>query len=153
MAAANHPESEQARLREVLAELVTNTSRFTRLASSIGTDDRPRAWMRALSHLDEYGALRVSEFARIDRCSQPTATTLLKQLADAGLADRRRDPEDSRAVVVEMTEVGHRWLMEARQEIGAALAEHLPNLNTEQVERLSRSLADLRAVVKAAVNL
>ncbi|MFE3291879.1 MarR family winged helix-turn-helix transcriptional regulator [Rhodococcus sp. NPDC059234] len=150
MATAGDPDSAQARLREVLAELVTNTSRFTRLASSIGTDDRPRTWMRALSHLDEYGELRISEFARVDRCSQPTATALLKQLTDAGLAVRRRDPEDSRAVVVEMTEAGRRWLAEARQEIGEALAGHLPGLDTEQVERLSRSLADLRAAIKSS---
>ncbi|TJZ79272.1 MarR family transcriptional regulator [Rhodococcus oryzae] len=146
--ASEHPA--ERRLREVLAELVTNTSRFTRLASSIATDDRPRAWMRALSHLDEYGELRISEFARIDRCSQPTATALLKQITDAGLARRHRDPADSRAVVVEMTEAGRRWLGEARAEIGTALAAHLGDLEPEQIERLSQSLADLRAAIKAS---
>ncbi|SDD54086.1 MarR family winged helix-turn-helix transcriptional regulator [Rhodococcus tukisamuensis] len=140
----------ETRLREVLAELVTNTSRFTRLASSISTDDRPRAWMRALGHLDEYGALRISEFARIDRCSQPTATALLKQLTDTGLATRQRDPSDSRAVVVELTDAGHQWLMAGRAEIGATLAEHLPDMDSEEVEQLSRSLAALRAALRSS---
>lgn len=138
----------ETHLRRVLAELVTNASRLTRLASSVAADNRPRPWMRALSLLEEYGALRVSELARLDSTSQPTATALLKQLGEAGLVQRQRDPEDSRAVMVEMTDAGRTWLAEARDHIGATLSDHLPDLDAEQVQRLSRSLADLREVLK-----
>jgi DNA-binding MarR family transcriptional regulator len=38
--------------------------------------------------LDESGPLRISEFATLDRCSQPTATTMIKRLEEAGYAER-----------------------------------------------------------------
>ncbi|MFD4470018.1 MarR family winged helix-turn-helix transcriptional regulator [Rhodococcus sp. NPDC058505] len=142
-----HTDSETD-LRRALAELVTNASRFTRLASSISTDTKPRPWMRALSLLEEYGPLRVSELARLDSSSQPTATALLKQLGAAGLVRRQRDPEDSRAVVVEMTEDGQAWLAAARDHVGAALAAHLHGRDADRVQRISRGLHDLRAAVK-----
>jgi DNA-binding MarR family transcriptional regulator len=145
---SNASDDTEAHLRRVLAELVTNSSRLTRLASSMATDNLPRPWTRALSLLEEYGGLRVSEFARLDSTSQPTATTLLKQLGEAGLVRRQRDPIDSRAVVVEITDAGRQWLAQARDHIGATLAEHLRDLDVDQVERLSRSLRDLREIVK-----
>ncbi|MGW0042971.1 MarR family winged helix-turn-helix transcriptional regulator [Rhodococcus sp. NPDC003348] len=151
MATTGDPEAvsdTEAHLRRVLAELVTNSSRFTRLASSMSADTWSRPWMRALSLLEEYGALRVSEVARLDSSSQPTATALLKQLGAAGLVRRQRDPEDSRAVMIEMTDAGRAWLAEARDNIGATLAEHLPGIDAGQIERLSLSLRDLREVVK-----
>ncbi|GAA4485592.1 hypothetical protein GCM10023094_40630 [Rhodococcus olei] len=157
MATTNDPETSadphtgddtDPRLRVVLAELVTNASRLTRLASSIAGGDRPRPWLRALSLLEEYGGLRISEIARLDSSSQPTATALVKQLVDAGLVRRQRDPDDSRAVVVEMTESGHHWLAAARDDIGASLAERMRDLDAERIARLSRSLHDLREFLK-----
>ncbi|MFF0814989.1 MarR family winged helix-turn-helix transcriptional regulator [Rhodococcus sp. NPDC003318] len=142
------PNDSEARLRRVLAELVTNASRLTRLASSLAADNRPRPWMRALSLLEEYGALRVSELARLDTISQPTATAVIKQLGEAGLVERQRDPNDSRAVVVVMTDAGRDWLEESRDHVGATLSGHLPGLDADRVRRLSRSLEDLREVLK-----
>lgn len=151
-AATPTPGDPEAHLRRMLAELVTNSSRFTRLASSLSADTRPRPWMRALSLLEEYGALRVSELARLDSTSQPTASALLGQLVADGLVARRRDPDDSRAVVVEMTEAGCSWLEEAREHVGAALADRLPDLDVYRVQRISRSLHELRELVKESTH-
>lgn len=71
-----------------LADIVVAVSKLNRLAGVVGGVDLPHAVMRTLGTLDEYGALRVSEFARIDRCSQPSATALIGRLTEAGLARR-----------------------------------------------------------------
>ncbi|MDJ0393337.1 MarR family transcriptional regulator [Rhodococcus sp. G-MC3] len=138
-------------LRDLLSELVTSSSRFVRLAAHLGTDDKPKAWMRALSLLEEYQPLRISEFARLDRCSQPSATLLLGKLAAAGLVDRSADPKDSRAVIVAMTAEGTRWLASGRQHIGDGLMPYLSELDPEQIQKLTDGLSELRSVLKSSI--
>lgn len=141
-----------AELRRLLSELVTNASRFTRLASSISPDTRPRTWTRALSLIEEYGPLRISDFARIDRCSQPSATALLKTLGEQGLVTRGSDPNDSRAVVVEMSDAGREWITDARYAIGDGLLQYLNHLEPEQIENIARGLDEIRGAVKTGSN-
>ena len=138
------------RLQSLLVDLVTNSHRFTRLASSFGSEDRPRTWTRALALLDDHDELRISEFARIDRCSQPSATALLQKLADRGYVARRPDPEDARAVRVSITDLGREWLTVSRNEIAGALAPHFADLEPEQLERLTQGLSELRSIVKSS---
>lgn len=138
------------RLRDLLVDLVTNTHRFTKLASSFASDRYPRAWMRALSLLDEYGEMRISEFARLDRCSQPSATALLRKLGQHGYAERRPDPEDARAVRVALTDRGRRILTDGRNEVADALAPYFVDLEPVQIEKLAAGLAELRSIIKTS---
>ncbi|MGW4117222.1 MarR family winged helix-turn-helix transcriptional regulator [Nocardia sp. NPDC004711] len=133
-----------------LVDIVVATSRLNRLAGVLGGIDLPHAVMRALGTLDEYGPLRISEFARVDRCSQPAATALIGRLTDAGLATRTKDPDDSRAVVVELTPAGRDRLAATRNHLGNALAARLPDLDPALLTRLSRDLNDLAEAFKAA---
>jgi DNA-binding MarR family transcriptional regulator len=135
-------------LRTLLSELVTTTSRFTRLAASVAPAEHPRTWSRALSLLDEYGAIRISEFARLDRCSQPSATALLRTLHENGLVDRMTDPTDSRAVVVSISDRGRTWLADSRRAIGDGLLHHLGEPDPDQLRRIVEGLDDLRSVLK-----
>lgn len=141
----------EEQLRDLLSELVSNSSRFVRLAAHFGSDEWPRAWMRALSLLEEYEPLRVSEFARLDRCSQPSATALLGKLSAAGLVERRGDPRDSRAIVVRTTEAGTEWLRAGRRQIGDGLVPYLADLETEQIKKLTDGLSELRSVLKSSI--
>ncbi|PTR31003.1 DNA-binding MarR family transcriptional regulator [Rhodococcus sp. OK519] len=142
--------SNDPQFRDLLVELVSNAHRFTRLASALSTDDRPRPWMRALSLLEEQGPLRISAFARLDRCSQPSATALLKRLGEEGLVSRETDPDDCRAVLVGITDDGRRWLGEARREVADALTPHFTHLEPEQLARISDGLGELRAIIRTA---
>ncbi|WP_067698679.1 MarR family winged helix-turn-helix transcriptional regulator [Nocardia jejuensis] len=139
---ATEPTSTEDRLVDV----VVAAARLTRLTGAIGGDDLPRAVLRALSTLDEYGAMRISEFARIDRCSQPAATALLGRLAEAGLATRTKDPDDSRAVVAELTPAGRDRLATTRERFGTALTRRLTDFDPERLARLDR---ELHALVEA----
>lgn len=106
--------------------------------------------MRALSLLEEQGAVRVSTFARLDRCSQPSATALLKRLGEEGLVSREPDPDDCRAVLVGITDDGRRWLTEARRAVAADLAPHFAHLEPVQLQRLAEGLGELRAIIRTA---
>ncbi|MQY24565.1 hypothetical protein NRB56_01130 [Nocardia sp. RB56] len=112
-------------------------------------DRLPPATLRALSILDERRGLRVSEFARLDGCSQPTATTLIGRLVAGGLVSRTRDPGDSRAVVVELTPAGRDCLNASRRAIGSALAARLPSFGTDRLDRLRVELSDLLGELKS----
>ncbi|MGQ4600086.1 MarR family transcriptional regulator [Nocardia sp. R6R-6] len=135
---------------DIVVDLLVTASRLTRLAGAVSGDDLPRAMARALAVLDEHGCVRVSEFARIDRCSQPAATTLIGKLVAEGFAARRRDPEDSRAVMVELTPAGRERLGRFRRTVAAATAERLPGFDTERLTRLDAELHDLLEALKTA---
>lgn len=134
-----------------MVNLLVTAGRLTRLAGVIGGDRLPpRAIMRALAVLDEHGALRVSEFAKIDRCSQPAATALIGRLVADGLAARHSDPHDSRAVVVELTPAGQAQLQQARQSYGAALASRLSGFDLERLTRMDADLTEFLEALKTA---
>jgi len=75
--------------------------------------------------LDESGPLRISEFATLDRCSQPTATTMIKRLEEAGYAERTSDPLDGRAWLVHLTPAGRHRLAAMRSDTARMLADRL----------------------------
>ncbi|MDH6677407.1 DNA-binding MarR family transcriptional regulator [Rhodococcus sp. LBL1] len=136
--------------RDLLVDLVSNAHRFTRLAATLATDDRPRSWMRALSLLEEQGPLRVSTFARLDTSSQPSATALLKKLGQEGFVSREQDPDDCRAVLVGITDKGRQWLAEGRRNLADVLTPHFAHLEPEQIALLAEGLGELRAIIRAA---
>lgn len=133
---------------DIVVDLLVTAGRLTRLAGVISGDDLPRAMVRALAVLDEHGGVRVSEFARLDRCSQPAATALIGKLVAEGFAARRKDPEDSRAVVVELTPAGRERLGRFRRAVAAATGERLPGFDTERLARLDAELHELLEALK-----
>ncbi|WP_067887161.1 MarR family winged helix-turn-helix transcriptional regulator [Nocardia vaccinii] len=139
-----------ARREEHTVDIVVAVAQLTRLARALRKDDLPHAMLRALSVLDERGALRVSEFARIDGCSQPTATALIGRMAKAGLVSRTADPGDSRAVVVALTPAGRDRLAVSRRAIGTALTARLPGFDAARLAHLRGELDELLEALKSA---
>nr|WP_245718470.1 MarR family transcriptional regulator [Nocardia miyunensis] len=133
-----------------VVDIVAAAAQLTRLARTLRVDDLPNAMLRAMSVLDEQGALRVSEFARIDGCSQPTATALIGRMAAAGLVSRTADPGDSRAVVVALTSAGRGRLAVSRRAIGNALTTRLPGFDAARLAQLRGELGELLAALKSA---
>ncbi|WP_324195164.1 MarR family winged helix-turn-helix transcriptional regulator [Nocardia puris] len=133
---------------DIVVDILVTAGRLTRLAGVISDDDLPRAVLRALAVLDEHDALRVSEFARIDRCSQPAATALLGKLVDEGFATRTKDPDDSRAVLVTLTPAGRERLARARAAYGAALVARLADFDVERLARMETDLNELLEALK-----
>lgn len=138
------------RAEVLMVDIAVTAARLTRLAGTLGTRALPRALVRALSTLEEHGPLRINEFAHIDGCSQPSATALIGRLATAGFATRTKDPDDSRAVVVELTPAGHAQLSTSRRAFGAALAARLPDFGIDRLTHIEGELTELLEVLKTA---
>lgn len=138
------------RAEALVVDIAVTAARLTRLAGALGTRSLPRAMVRALSTFEEHGPLRISEFAQIDGCSQPSATALIGRLTTAGLAARTKDPDDSRAVVVELTPAGREQLSASRRAFGTALAARLPDFGIDRLSHLDSELTDLLEALKTA---
>ena len=63
-------------------DLIVTSARLVRLVRYRADVDDSTATWRALSILAERGPLRVSDFAAIDRLSQPSATAILRRLRE-----------------------------------------------------------------------
>lgn len=127
-------------------EFTIALNRFLRYATA--HLDEPQAVSRALSLLDEYPALRVSEFAALDRSSQPAATELLKRLDADGLVTRTPDPTDGRAVLVALTDAGRGRLAVLRTSIADRLGTSFSALSDADAAALDRTL---RVLAEAAI--
>lgn len=114
-------------------DLFLACGRLTRAAARLNRSGDPSAVWRAVAILDESGPLRISEFAALDRCSQPTATTMIKKLEEAGYVRRTSDPEDGRAWLVSITPDGR---------------ARLADLRARTTEMISRRLADQQDVTR-----
>jgi DNA-binding MarR family transcriptional regulator len=116
-------------LTDLAVDLIAVSGRFTRLAAQESDLTISRALWRALSQIEDLGPMRVSDLARIDRCSQPTATTTVRQLEAAGWVMRTPDPSDRRAVQIEVTELGREQLAHNRRVAGRRLARRISELS------------------------
>ncbi|MDQ0313955.1 MarR family winged helix-turn-helix transcriptional regulator [Amorphus orientalis] len=70
-----------------------------------------------------------------------TLTPLLKRLEQAGLVSRRRDPEDERRVLVDLTEKGAALRADAAEVPATMLAGY--KADPEELDRLRQTVCDL----------
>jgi DNA-binding MarR family transcriptional regulator len=101
-----------------------------------------------LAHVPGVGQRQLGEALHLD----PNNTVLmLNDLEAAGWAERRRDAEDRRRHVVELTPAGRKALVRAEQALDGLEDEVLDNLGPEERstlrELLARALADVPAAV------
>lgn len=131
------------------ADLLCVVARLNRLATQRVALPIPGAQARLLSTIEDLDEARISELAAVDHCSQPTMTTQVRRLEDAGLTTRTPDPQDARAVLIRITDKGVQTLDRVRRDRAAAIDPELDRLPpedrrmlTEAVEVLRRFLAD-----------
>lgn len=120
------------------AELLSVVARINRLATQRVRMQLPYAQARLLSAIEDRGAARISDLAALDHCSQPTMTTQVRRLEDAGLVSRANDPADARAVLISITPNGVAALAQVRADRGAVIDPYLERLD----ESDRRTLAD-----------
>ena len=79
----------------------------------------------ALMLIADEQPIRIGEIAARVPCSQPTATTTVAGLEEAGLARREQDPVDGRATAVVLTDAGAEMVeasgRQAAEELGKLL--------------------------------
>lgn len=82
-----------------------------------------------MSTLVDRGPMRMGELAALEGVQLPSATSVVNGLVKLDLVERRADPADRRAVVIDLTRKGREQvdqLVERRNQSFALLLERLP---------------------------
>jgi MarR family transcriptional regulator, organic hydroperoxide resistance regulator len=81
---------------------------------------------------------RVTDIANIMEVKPSAITLMIDRLVSAGWVNRREDPSDRRAVVIELTDEGKDILAEAKQKCDRLTADYLACFSREELDLLIR---------------
>jgi DNA-binding MarR family transcriptional regulator len=129
------------------ADLLAVVARLNRFATQRIQMQLPAAQARLLSTIDAHGDARICDLAAVDHCSQPTMTTQVRRLEDAGLVTRTADPGDARAVRIQITAQGLQTLNRVRADRASAIEPQLDKLTAADRQTLVDAVIVLRAVL------
>lgn len=121
-------------------DLIIGSSKLVRASARLSETQVPNAVWRALAILDEFGEMRVGDFAVRDRCSQPTATAMFKRLEGHGVVERVADPDDRRAVRIRLSDKGRSRLAELRDGVADGLRERMEALGESDKDALRKGI-------------
>jgi DNA-binding MarR family transcriptional regulator len=93
-----------------------------------------------LSRLDEHGPMRLSTLAQVLSLDISTVSRQVPALEKHGWLVRERDPEDSRAQLLELTPAGHDVLAEVRRSRGQVLRRLLPDWTDAELDAFAAQL-------------
>ena len=154
--AANHTEVVDAANTEpqpgLGADLLAVVARLNRLATQRIQMPLPAAQARLLATIEAHGEARIGDLAAVDHCSQPTMTTQVRRLEDAGLVTRTGDPDDARAVRIRITPEGKRTLNVVRADRAAAIEPQLALLEPADRQVLTEAVEVLRRLLENAAS-
>lgn len=137
---------------ELGSALLTVVTQLNRLATQRTRLPRPWAQARLLSTIEGCGSARISDLATLDHCSQPTMTTQVRRLEDAGLVTRTTDPVDARAVRITITEAGVATLARVRADRAAVIDPLLADLDDDERQTLGSAVEILGRLLAAGHN-
>ncbi len=133
-------------------DLLSMVARLNRLATQRIRMPVPWAQARLLSTIDDRGEARISDLAALDNCSQPTMTTQVRRLEDAGLVTRTADPGDARAVLIAITDEGRRTLAQVRADRAAVIDPAIEQLDAADREALGAAIDVMRRLLDNVSN-
>ena len=157
--AATHPVSQDAGVGDTAnaepgqglgADLLAVVARLNRLATQRIQMPLPSAQARLLATIESQGEARIGDLAAVDHCSQPTMTTQVRRLEEAGLVTRTVDPGDARAVRIRITPAGMRTLTAVRADRAAAIEPQLARLDSNDRKVLADAVEVLRRLLENA---
>jgi DNA-binding MarR family transcriptional regulator len=132
------------------AELLYMVARINRLATQRVQLKLPVAQARLLAAIEDQGTARISDLADLDHCSQPTMTTQVRKLEDAGLVSRATDPSDARAVLISITPQGVSKLAQVRAARSAVIDPYLNRLAESDRQTLADAVRVMRNLLEDA---
>jgi DNA-binding MarR family transcriptional regulator len=131
--------------RRLIVDLISATSRLTRIAAVASGNTTPASQWRILGVLESEGPLRIGEIAAALRISQPAITQYAPTLEEQRLVSRAADPHDARATVLTITREGRQALADWRAELAGAVAPLLSDLSDDDWAAISRTVEILGA--------
>lgn len=107
--------------------------------------------LHVMDLLSRYGETSMSRIAELLDVSLSNATGLIDRMAERGLVERVRVPDDRRVVLVRLTD-GGRTQLEALEILKHDLIKKiLARMDAMQLERLSQSLSDVHEAVSGLI--
>lgn len=124
-----------------VGDLTTIIEEFTTIFIRLPSVERLSFTTLSVLHtLSRKGPLRLTELTATEQMTQPAITQMVKRLESDGLLERRADPRDARAVLIQLTPRGEQ-IIAARRD---ARVQQLSNL-------LNRLSPEERGAIAAAV--
>jgi DNA-binding MarR family transcriptional regulator len=99
--------------------------------------------LSTLSTLERGGPRRLTDLAVAEEVTQPSMTSLVTQLEQLGLAERRRDLADARVVLVSITRAGRQSVRKRRQAGAEAITKLIDKLDGQDAAALRAALPAL----------
>lgn len=106
------------------------------------------ARLSALSVLVFGGPVSLNNLARAEQVRPPTMSRIVDALEATGLARRRVNPGDRRAIVIEATDKGVKILHEGRRRRVRMLARQLEDLATSELKQIESALSLLESTLR-----
>src|SRR3954452_9748660 len=141
------PSARRAGRVEYVAEhLLAHAALLTRLLVREVRPDVSRTEAGVLRTLTD-APRRITELAELEGLAQPTMTLLVQRLEQRGWIERKRHPDDGRAVLVSLTDAGSATLEGFRTQVLAALRKHLDAMPDAEIAELGAATETLGSLV------
>jgi DNA-binding MarR family transcriptional regulator len=135
---------------EVLADRLHSTA--IRLLRLVRVQDNASgiapARLSALSVIVYGGPVSLSDLAGAEQVRPPTMSRIVNALEAKGLARRRVNPQDRRAVLIEATEKGAAMLKQGRKRRVRFLASYLSRLSSSELSDIERAVQAMMKVLQ-----
>jgi DNA-binding MarR family transcriptional regulator len=142
MSVETNPEvSSAARLRLVLTRVIRALRRH-------GNSSLTASQVSALSTLEEFGAMRISGIAANESLGAPAATRVVASLEELGLVMRMNDPDDKRASLIDLTELGRSTLGELWRLRTLDISTMLERLSPQERAAIDAALPALEKIAR-----
>ncbi|HEX7286788.1 MAG TPA: MarR family transcriptional regulator [Candidatus Angelobacter sp.] len=106
------------------------------------------AQLSAMSVIVFGGPMSLNDLARAEQVKPPTMSRIVDALEAAGLARRRVNPADRRALVIAATKKGTALLHEGRKRRVKFLARYLERLSASELAALERALLSIQKAIR-----
>lgn len=136
-----HSTTTAARLRFILVRLARTLRRE-------GASKLTASQVSALATLEEMGPLRISTLAAHESMDPSVATRVVAGLESQGLLERADDPDDKRASLIDLSEVGRVALSELWLERTVRLSARLEHLTTKEQRAIEAALLALEKLTR-----
>ena len=97
----------------------------------------------SLASIAKRGPIRLAELAALEQVSAPSMTRTVGELEGRGLVQRSVDPDDGRAIRLEVTPAGVEAILRARTARARVVSDMLDGLDASEIDAIEAALPAL----------
>ena len=131
---------------ETAVRLATLVGRFNRRFRT-ATGGLSHGLLSALASVTKRGPVRLADLAQVELVSAPGITRMVAELEARGLVVRTADPQDGRAVLIEVTDAGTDAVRLARSARANVVSELLLVLDADEIAAVEAAIPALERMI------